>query len=58
MSASRFISVVAWLSAIVLAWSAVLKWVDYGNLVIAAWVFFIVVGIGAGIMSMGSSNRY
>jgi len=57
MTNSKFISLVAWSSAIVLVWGVVLGSVKYNGLVLGAWIFFIIVGIGAGLLAASDTVR-
>jgi len=57
MTNSKFISLVAWSSAIVLVWGVVLGSVKYNGLVLGAFIFFVVVGIGAGLLSGSDTVR-
>jgi hypothetical protein len=57
MSGSKFISLLAWCSAIVLAWGVSLGSVKYNGLVLGAFIFFVVVGTGAGLLSISDTVR-
>ena len=57
MTNSKFISLVAWSSAIVLVWGVVLGSVKYNGLVLGAFIFFVVVGIGAGLLASSDTVR-
>ena len=57
MTNSKFISLLAWSSAIVLVWGVVLGSVKYNGLVLGAFIFFVVVGIGAGLLSGSDTVR-
>ena len=51
MKVSSLISALAWASAIMLAWFVAIERVQYNGLALGVWIFFIVVGIGAGLLS-------
>ena len=57
MTNSKFISFLAWSSAIVLVWGVVLGSVKYSSLALGAFIFFVVVGIGAGLLSISDTVR-
>jgi len=57
MKGSKFISLLAWTSAIVLAWGVAMGSVKYSGLVLGAWIFFIIVGIGAGLLEYSDTTR-
>jgi len=57
MSNTKFISLLAWCSAIVLVWGVVLGSVKYSSLALGAFIFFVVVGIGAGLLSISDTVR-
>jgi hypothetical protein len=40
-----------------LAWAVTLGWVVYSGLALGVWIFFIVVGIGSGLMSISDTHR-
>ena len=52
MSVSGAVSLFAWLSAIMLAWFVAIERVQYSGLVLGVWIFFIIVGLGAGLLSV------
>ena len=57
MTNTKFISLLAWCSAIVLVWGVVLGSVKYSSLALGAFIFFVVVGIGAGLLSISDTVR-
>ena len=57
MNVSSAVSLLAWISAIMLAWFVVVGRVQYSGMALGIWIFFIVVGIGAGIMSYSDVRR-
>jgi len=57
MKVSSFISVLAWTSAVMLAWFVTVGKVQYSMLSLGAWIFFIVLGAGAGLMSLTTVTR-
>ena len=57
MTNSKFISLLAWSSAIVLVWAIILGRVEYNGLALGAFIFFVVVGIGAGLLSISDTVR-
>jgi len=57
MKVSSLISALAWASAIMLAWFVAVERVQYSGLVLGVWIFFIVVGIGAGLLSYTETYR-
>jgi hypothetical protein len=57
MNVSSAVSLLSWISAILLAWFVVVERVQYSGLALGAWIFFIVVGLGAGIMSYSDTRR-
>ena len=52
MKVSSLISALAWVSAIMLAWFVAVDKVQYSGLVLGVWIWFIVIGIGAGMLSI------
>ena len=57
MNISSFISLLAWASAIMLAWFVVVGRVQYSGIALGVWIFFIVVGLGAGLLSFADTRR-
>jgi len=57
MRVSSIISLLAWASSIMLAWFVAVERVQYSGLTLGAWIFFIIVGIGAGLMSFTDTYR-
>ena len=57
MKVSAIISLFAWVLALSLAWLVAIGRVDYSGLVLGAWIFFIVVGLGAGLVSYSDTLR-
>ena len=57
MRVSSIISLLAWASSIMLAWFVAVGRIEYSGLVLAVWIFFIIVGIGAGILSITDTYR-
>jgi len=54
---SSFVSLLAWASSIMLAWFVVVGRVQYSGLVLGTWIFFIIIGIGAGLLSFTDTHR-
>jgi len=52
MKVSQFISGLSWVSAIMLAWFVAVGRVSYSPFVLGVWIFFILVGLGAGALSI------
>ena len=52
MKVSQLVSGLAWVSAILLAWFVAVERVHYSGMLLGIWIWFIVVGIGAGMMSI------
>lgn len=52
MKVSSLVSALAWCSAILLAWFVAVERIHYSGMLLGIWIFFIVVGLGAGIMSI------
>jgi len=57
MKVSSIISMLAWASSIMLAWFVAVDRIQYSGLVLVVWIFFIIVGIGAGILSVTDTYR-
>jgi len=57
MKVSSLVSALAWASSIMLAWFVAVGQVQYSGLVLGVWIFFIVVGIGAGLLSYTVTYR-
>ena len=57
MKVSQFVSGLAWASSIILAWSVAVGRVQYSGLVLGVWIFFIIIGIGAGMVSLSDTRR-
>jgi hypothetical protein len=54
---SQFISGLAWVSAMMLAWFVAVDRIQPSGLVVGVWIFFIVVGVGAGMLSLTDTRR-
>ena len=57
MKVSSLVSALAWVSAIMLAWFVAVERVQYSGLVLGVWIFFIVVGLVAGMLSAGGRSE-
>jgi len=51
MSVSAMVSALAWVSALLLAWMVAIERVKYSGFVLGIWIFFLIVGMGAGLLS-------
>ena len=54
---SSFVSLLAWASSIMLAWFVVVGRVQYSGFGLGVWIFFIIIGIGAGLLSFTDTHR-
>ena len=57
MNVSSAVSLLSWSASIILAFVVAVGRVQYSGLALGAWIFFIVVGLGAGIMSYSDTRR-
>ena len=57
MKVSQFISGLAWASVIMLAWFVAVDRIHYSGMLLGIWIFFIIIGIGAGMMSLSDTRR-
>ena len=57
MNVSSLVSALAWVSSIMLAWFVAVDQVQYSGFVLGVWIFFIIVGLGAGLMSFTTGAR-